>query len=121
MRRYGRVFQAGTQQRSEYGGKFYRACELVRNGRIGELERVYAYRPGGYFQPEAGMGRPVGVPEDELAVCFPEMREVTGGCRYWGCSHSHEPACAVKDAVGETIDEVIERGHRGGQDAETDG
>jgi len=35
FKRKKRVFQAGTQQRSEYGGKFRRACELVRNGRIG--------------------------------------------------------------------------------------
>ncbi|MBM4038695.1 MAG: Gfo/Idh/MocA family oxidoreductase [Planctomycetes bacterium] len=38
MRRYGRVFQHGTQRRSE--GNFAFACELVRNGRIGELKRV---------------------------------------------------------------------------------
>ncbi len=49
VRRYGRVFQAGTQQRSEYGGKFLRACELVRAGRIGKLKEVYAFRPGGTF------------------------------------------------------------------------
>jgi hypothetical protein len=48
--RYGRVFQAGTQQRSEYGGKFRRACELVRNGAIGQLKEIYASRPGGSFK-----------------------------------------------------------------------
>ena len=47
VQRYGRVFQAGTQQRSEYGGKFRRACEFVRSGRIGELKAIYAYRDGG--------------------------------------------------------------------------
>ena len=50
-RRYGRVYQAGTQQRSEYGGKFRIACELVRNGHIGQLKEVYAYRQPGAFQP----------------------------------------------------------------------
>ena len=51
FRRYGRIYQAGTQQRSEYGGKFRLACELVRNGRIGPLKEVYAYRQPGAFYP----------------------------------------------------------------------
>jgi hypothetical protein len=50
-RRYGRIYQAGTQQRSEYDGKFRQACELVRNGRIGQLKEVYAYRLPGAFVP----------------------------------------------------------------------
>jgi predicted dehydrogenase len=49
VRRYGRVFQAGTQQRSEYGGKYRIACELVRSGRIGKLKTVYSYEKGGGF------------------------------------------------------------------------
>jgi len=62
VRRYGRVYQAGTQQRSCYGGKFRRACELVRSGRIGQLKAVYAMLGGGGFtpgdRPPAG-GQPV--------------------------------------------------------------
>jgi hypothetical protein len=50
-RRYSRIYQAGTQQRSEYDGKFRKACELVRNGRIGRLKEVYAYRLPGAFVP----------------------------------------------------------------------
>jgi hypothetical protein len=53
VRRYGRVYQAGTQQRSEYDGKFRRACEFVRSGRIGKLQAIYAYRDGGaVFWPQ---------------------------------------------------------------------
>jgi hypothetical protein len=47
VRRYGRVYQAGTQQRSEYGGKFRMAAEFVRSGRIGKLQAIYSYRDGG--------------------------------------------------------------------------
>ena len=35
----GVVFQTGSQQRSEYGGKFRRTVEMVRSGAIGELKR----------------------------------------------------------------------------------
>ncbi|MCX5758400.1 MAG: Gfo/Idh/MocA family oxidoreductase [Candidatus Hydrogenedentes bacterium] len=49
MKRYGRVYQAGTQQRSEYDGKFRRAIELVRNGYIGQLKEIYSFSPGGGF------------------------------------------------------------------------
>ncbi len=36
----GRVFQVGTQQRSEMGLKFLHAVAMVREGRIGELKTV---------------------------------------------------------------------------------
>jgi predicted dehydrogenase len=39
------VFQTGTQQRSD--GRFRLACELVRNGRIGKLQEVNVWVPGG--------------------------------------------------------------------------
>jgi len=39
------VFQTGSQQRSDH--RFRRACELVRNGRIGELKTVQVGLPGG--------------------------------------------------------------------------
>jgi predicted dehydrogenase len=40
----GVVFQFGTQQRSD--GKFRTACELVRNGRIGQLKTILVGVPG---------------------------------------------------------------------------
>ncbi|MHC4203180.1 MAG: Gfo/Idh/MocA family protein, partial [Planctomycetota bacterium] len=38
VRRYKRIFQVGSQQRSD--SRFRQACELVRNGRIGNLQTV---------------------------------------------------------------------------------
>lgn len=38
----GRVFQVGTQQRSEDGGKFLTAVALAHHGRLGKLQRVTA-------------------------------------------------------------------------------
>lgn len=38
VKRYGVLYQFGTQQRSSYYFRF--ACELVRNGRIGQLKTV---------------------------------------------------------------------------------
>ena len=46
VKRYGRVWQTGSWQRSE--DNFHRACELVRNGRIGKILRVEVGLPSGY-------------------------------------------------------------------------
>lgn len=48
VKRYGVVWQTGSQQRS--WGDFRVACELVRNGRIGEVKRVWVGLPSGYTE-----------------------------------------------------------------------
>ncbi len=54
VRRYGRMLQVGSQQRSD--GTFRFACELVRNGRIGKVHTVHVNVGGppedDYLPPE---------------------------------------------------------------------
>ncbi|MCL2330122.1 MAG: Gfo/Idh/MocA family oxidoreductase [Phycisphaerae bacterium] len=39
-RKFNRVVQAGSQQRSNVFGQFRQACEFIRNGRIGKIRKV---------------------------------------------------------------------------------
>lgn len=51
-----------------------------------------------------------GVGEREVAELFREFRPYIGECRFGlGCSHSHEPGCAIKEAVADG--ELSERRH----------
>jgi len=67
IKRFGNVFQYGTQQRS--GSDFRRACELVRNGYIGEIERIEAWCPdiseqfNAFHVKQYGSTEPAPVPE----------------------------------------------------------
>ncbi len=59
VRRYGRVFQTGSQQRSD--ARFRQACELVRNGRIGKLQTI---KVGFDIDPGTTPQAPMPVPEN---------------------------------------------------------
>lgn len=59
---------------------------------------------GGYVADTPGL-RELGlwgVPDDELDRCFPEFAPYLGECRYTrSCTHTHEPGCAVLQAVAD--------------------
>jgi predicted dehydrogenase len=59
-RRHKRVFQTGSQQRSD--AKFVKACEFIRNGRIGQVKRVLVGLPGVNYAERA---KPLSVPDSE--------------------------------------------------------
>jgi predicted dehydrogenase len=63
VKKYARVFQTGSQQRSD--ARFRRACELARNGRIGQLQTVKCGLPGGHpdFGKTGDRKAPETVPE----------------------------------------------------------
>lgn len=56
---------------------------------------------GGYVADTPGI-REIGlwnVPHTDLDWCFRELRPFLGACYYHGCTHIHEPDCAVRAAV----------------------
>jgi predicted dehydrogenase len=57
MRKYDRVFQTGTQRRTQV--EWYAACAMVRQGRLGKIQRVIA---GNY----ASSWQPPGLPGQEI-------------------------------------------------------
>ncbi len=63
IQRNGVVWQTGSQQRSD--SNFRRACELVRNGRIGKLHTVRCGLPGGMpdYGHTANLTDPAQVPK----------------------------------------------------------
>lgn len=85
-RQTGRVFQTGSQQRSD--ARFRMACELVRNGRIGKIKHVEAHIPsaqkGGPFAPQPvprGFFYDMWLGPAPLAEYIPERTH--GSFRYW--------------------------------------
>jgi ribosome biogenesis GTPase len=56
---------------------------------------------GGYVADTPGI-RELGLwqfPLDELDWCFREFRPFLGDCYFAGCTHTHEPSCAIRAAV----------------------
>ena len=75
--------------------------EKIKRGR--HTTRVAELLPfaGGYIVDTPGVSSMEldGIDEQLLPSYFPEFRPYLGHCRFSPCSHSHEPDCAVKEAV----------------------
>ena len=62
---------------------------------------MYPLSGGGYIIDTPGI-RSFGlldVENEEISKYFPEMLRVADNCRFAPCTHTHEPHCAVKEAV----------------------
>jgi ribosome biogenesis GTPase len=63
--------------------------------------RLWPLDGGGYVADTPGL-REAGlwdIEPEELAWHFVEMRPYLSDCRFSSCTHTHEPDCAVKDAI----------------------
>lgn len=58
VRKYKRVMQTGSQQRASVFGQFRLACEIIRSGRLGKIQRV-TIGVGGPSQPCDLPGEPM--------------------------------------------------------------
>jgi predicted dehydrogenase len=58
VKKYNRVFQVGTQQRSDFGQLFLTAVAMVRDGRIGKVNKVTCAIGGGPTSPAIPVAAP---------------------------------------------------------------
>ena len=65
------------------------------------LYEMYRLASGGYIIDTPGLRGfgLVDLEKEEISKYFPEMLAVTDRCRFVPCTHTHEPGCAVKEAV----------------------
>jgi hypothetical protein len=100
VRRYGRIFQYGTQQRSSWPFRF--ACELARNGYLGTIQRVDAWSPDVVKDREVlsvkpnGSTEPAPVPDgfnyDLWLGPSPQAPYTVDRCKNVGAFHTYDYA-----------------------------
>ncbi len=76
--------------------------QATRKGRHTTVVRqLYPLEEGGYIADTPGL-KSLGlwdIEPEELDGYFPELRDLVSECQFNDCTHSHEPGCAVIEAV----------------------
>lgn len=90
------------------------ALDPTLEARVGELSEahlqgrhtttfyeMYNLESGGFIVDTPGLRSfgLVDLEKEEIALYFPEMHRALVGCAFTSCTHTHEPGCAVKEAV----------------------
>lgn len=62
--------------------------------------RLYPLEGGGYLADTPGIRELglVNISPEELSLYYPEMATLRGDCKFYNCTHSHEPGCKVMEA-----------------------
>ena len=91
-----------------------KALDPALEPRVGEISDVhlqgkhtttfyemYCLATGGFIIDTPGLRGfgLVDLEKEEIALYFPEMLKAAQNCRFTPCTHTHEPGCAVKEAV----------------------
>lgn len=80
--------------------------ETLNKGRhttvVAELHKLEGH-PNSYVADTPGIRELAAwcIPEEDLAWCFREMRPFLGHCAFNNCTHTHEPDCAIRQAVAD--------------------
>jgi len=85
-----------TLETSAISSRLGRGKHTTRHVELIDIGGGYVADTPGFSQldfAELGIG--------ELGSCFREMRELAPSCKFRGCTHIHEPGCAVLDALEE--------------------
>lgn len=84
-----------TLETNEISDKLGRGKHTTRHVELVELE------DGGYLADTPGFSQldfaELGI--DQIGDCFREFRKLASSCKFRGCTHIHEPSCAVREAL----------------------
>lgn len=81
-----------TQEISDFANKGKHTTTFAEMHRLNQNSRIID-TPG---IKELGL---IDMEEDSLSHYFPEMRPFAANCRFYNCTHVHEPGCAVIEAI----------------------
>lgn len=80
-------------------------AEIMQGARKGRHttthSRLIPFQFGGWVADTPGIKefRLWGMTENDIAKLYPEFREPSSDCYFSNCTHTHEPDCAVKEAI----------------------
>ncbi|WP_168121945.1 ribosome small subunit-dependent GTPase A [Paenibacillus sp. HB172176] len=83
-----------TLETNEISDRLGRGKHTTRHVELIDIDGAYVADTPGFSQLDFGE---LGV--EDLSYCFVEMRELSPSCKFRGCTHAHEPGCAVIEAV----------------------
>ncbi|MDQ6420825.1 ribosome small subunit-dependent GTPase A [Paenibacillus sp. LHD-117] len=83
-----------TLETNEISNRLGRGKHTTRHVELIDIGGGYVADTPGFSQLDFGE---LGI--EDLGYCFVEMRELSPSCKFRGCTHVHEPGCAVTEAV----------------------
>lgn len=89
------VQEGVSMETGEISKKLGRGRHTTRHSQLIPIdEETYIMDTPGFSSLDVEM-----MEKEDLKKYFPEFLPYEGDCRFLGCTHTHEPGCAVKDAL----------------------